>query len=41
MDQTQAAAAPGFAANATFDSLAAGPASTADQRADLTAGQNR
>ena len=29
--QTQVAAAPGFAANAAFDPLAAGPASTAAQ----------
>lgn len=39
--QTQAAAAPGFAANAAFDPLAAGPASTAAQPADPTAVQNR
>lgn len=39
--QTQVAAAPGFAANAAFDPLAAGPASTAAQPADPTAVQNR
>ncbi|HBR2024146.1 TPA: TrbI/VirB10 family protein [Klebsiella variicola] len=39
--QSQAAAAPGFAANAAFDPLAAGPASTAAQPADPTAVQNR
>ncbi|HHM8840635.1 TPA: TrbI/VirB10 family protein [Pseudomonas aeruginosa] len=39
--QTQMAAAPGFAANAAFDPLAAGPASTAAQPADPTAVQNR
>ena len=39
--QTQAAAAPGFAANAAFDPMAAGPASTAAQPADPTAVQNR
>ncbi|MBB4124952.1 type IV secretion system protein VirB10 [Xanthomonas translucens] len=39
--QTQAATAPGFAANAAFDPLAAGPASTAAQPADPTAVQNR
>ena len=39
--QTQAAAAPGFAANAAFDPSAAGPASTAAQPADPTAVQNR
>ncbi|HBO3715203.1 TPA: TrbI/VirB10 family protein [Pseudomonas aeruginosa] len=39
--QTQAAAASGFAANAAFDPLAAGPASTAAQPADPTAVQNR
>ena len=39
--QTQAAAAPGFAANAAFDLSAAGPASTAAQPADPTAVQNR
>ncbi|HCF5866387.1 TPA: TrbI/VirB10 family protein [Pseudomonas aeruginosa] len=39
--QTQAAAAPGFAANAAFDPSAAGPASTATQPADPTAVQNR
>ena len=38
--QTQVAA-PGFAANAAFDPLAAGPASTAAQPADPTAVQNR
>jgi type IV secretion system protein VirB10 len=39
--QTQVAAAPGFTANAAFDPLAAGPASTAAQPADPTAVQNR
>ncbi|BCX53378.1 TrbI/VirB10 family protein [Comamonas thiooxydans] len=39
--QTQVAAAPDFAANAAFDPLAAGPASTAAQPADPTAVQNR
>jgi type IV secretion system protein VirB10 len=39
--QTQVAAAPGFAANAAFDPLAVGPASTAAQPADPTAVQNR
>ncbi|WP_186233833.1 TrbI/VirB10 family protein [Burkholderia gladioli] len=39
--QSQAAAAPGFAANAAFDPMAAGPASTAAQPADPTAIQNR
>ncbi|WP_028624498.1 TrbI/VirB10 family protein [Pseudomonas sp. Ant30-3] len=39
--QSQVAAAPGFAANAAFDPLAAGPASTAAQPADPTAAQNR
>lgn len=39
--QPATAAAPGFAANAAFDPLAAGPASTAAQPADLTAVQNR
>ncbi|PZP61681.1 TrbI/VirB10 family protein [Pseudoxanthomonas winnipegensis] len=39
--QSQAAAAPGFAANAAFDPSAAGPASTAAQPADPTAVQNR
>lgn len=39
--QSQVAAAPGFAANAAFDPLAAGPASTAAQPADPTAVQNR
>lgn len=39
--QTQVAAAQGFAANAAFDPLAAGPASTAAQPADPTAVQNR
>ncbi|HCI5733941.1 TPA: TrbI/VirB10 family protein [Klebsiella variicola subsp. variicola] len=39
--QSQAAAAPGFAANAAFDPMAAGPASTAAQPADPTAVQNR
>ena len=41
MAQTQVAAARGFAANAVFDPLAAGPASTAAQPADPTAVQNR
>ncbi|MDD1788278.1 TrbI/VirB10 family protein [Burkholderia gladioli] len=39
--QSQAAAAPGFAANAAFDPMAAGPASTAAQLTDPTAIQNR
>jgi len=39
--QTQVAAAPGFAANAAFDPLAAGPASTAAQPADPTVAQNQ
>ena len=39
--QSQVAAAPGFAANAAFDPMAAGPASTAAQPADPTAVQNR
>ena len=39
--QSQVAAAPGLAANAAFDPLAAGPASTAAQPADPTAVQNR
>ncbi|ELY0895459.1 TrbI/VirB10 family protein [Pseudomonas aeruginosa] len=39
--QTQVAASQGFAANAAFDPLAAGPASTAAQPADPTAVQNR
>lgn len=39
--QSQVAATPGFAANAAFDPLAAGPASTAAQPADPTAVQNR
>ncbi|MDP8607884.1 TrbI/VirB10 family protein [Serratia marcescens] len=39
--QSQTAAAPGFAANAAFDPMAAGPASTAAQPADPTAVQNR
>lgn len=39
--QSQVAAAPGFAANAPFDPMAAGPASTAAQPADPTAVQNR
>jgi len=39
--QSQVAAAPGFATNAAFDPLAAGPASTAAQPADPTAVQNR
>ncbi|RLK57612.1 type IV secretion system protein VirB10 [Stenotrophomonas rhizophila] len=39
--QSQAAAAPGFAANSAFDPMAAGPASTAAQPADPTAVQNR
>ncbi|HGM8378875.1 TPA: TrbI/VirB10 family protein [Pseudomonas aeruginosa] len=39
--QSQVAAAPGFAANAAFDPMAAGPASTAAQTADPTAVQNR
>ena len=39
--QSQATAAPGFAANAAFDPLAAGPASTAAQPTDPTAVQNR
>ncbi len=39
--QSQVAAAPGFAADAAFDPLAGGPASTAAQPADPTAVQNR
>ncbi|HFI2283737.1 TPA: TrbI/VirB10 family protein, partial [Pseudomonas aeruginosa] len=39
--QSQVAAAPGFAANAAFDPMAAGPASTVAQPADPTAIQNR
>ncbi|USP11852.1 TrbI/VirB10 family protein [Aeromonas dhakensis] len=39
--QSQVAAAPGFDANAAFDPLAAGPASTAAQPVDPTAVQNR
>lgn len=39
--QSQVAAAPGFAVNAAFDPMAAGPASTAAQPADPTAVQNR
>ncbi|WP_372360670.1 TrbI/VirB10 family protein [Xanthomonas sp. NCPPB 1325] len=39
--QSQVAAAPGFAANAAFDPMAAGPATTAAQPADPTAVQNR
>ena len=39
--QSQVATAPGFAANAVFDPMAAGPASTAAQPADPTAVQNR
>ncbi|MDT3720656.1 TrbI/VirB10 family protein [Pseudomonas oryzihabitans] len=39
--QSQVAAAPGFSANAAFDPMAAGPASTAAQPADPTAVQNR
>ncbi|ABX16044.1 MULTISPECIES: TrbI/VirB10 family protein [Burkholderiaceae] len=39
--QSQAAAAPGSAANAAFDPMAAGPASTAAQPTDPTAVQNR
>ncbi|HBO5260857.1 TrbI/VirB10 family protein [Pseudomonas aeruginosa] len=39
--QSQVAAAPGFSANAPFDPMAAGPASTAAQPADPTAVQNR
>ena len=39
--QAQAAAAPGSAANAAFDPMAAGPASTAAQPTDPTAVQNR
>ncbi|MGV7187024.1 TrbI/VirB10 family protein [Xanthomonas axonopodis] len=39
--QSQTAAAPGVAAQAAFDPLAAGPASTAAQPADPTALQNR
>ncbi|HCF6204524.1 TPA: TrbI/VirB10 family protein [Pseudomonas aeruginosa] len=38
--QSQVAAAPGFAANASFDPMGAGPASTAAQPADPTAVQN-
>lgn len=41
MVQSQVAAAPGFAANAAFDPMAAGPASTPAQPADPTAVQNR
>ena len=41
MAQSQVAAASGFAANAAFDPLAAGPASTAAQPVDPTAVQNR
>ena len=39
--QSQVESAPGFAANAAFDPLAAGPASTAAQAIDPTAVQNR
>ncbi|MGL6233349.1 TrbI/VirB10 family protein [Aeromonas rivipollensis] len=39
--QSQVAAAPGFAANAAFDPMAAAPASTAALPADPTAVQNR
>jgi len=39
--QSQVESAPSFAANAAFDPLAAGPASTAAQPADPTAVQNR
>jgi len=39
--QSQVAAAPGFAANAAFDPMAAGPALMAAQPADPTAVQNR
>ncbi|HCH6841005.1 TPA: TrbI/VirB10 family protein [Pseudomonas aeruginosa] len=39
--QSQVAFAPGFATNAAFDPLAAGPASTAAQPTDPTAVQNR
>lgn len=39
--QSQVESAPGFAANAAFDPLAAGPASTAAQPVDPTAVQNR
>lgn len=39
--QSQVAVAPGFAANAAFDPMAAGPASTVAQLADPTAVQNR
>ncbi|CAM3930978.1 TrbI/VirB10 family protein [Bordetella muralis] len=39
--QSQLAAAPGFATNAAFDPMAAGPASTAAQSADPTTVQNR
>lgn len=39
--QSQVAVAPGFSANAAFDPLAAGPASTAAQPVDPTAVQNR
>lgn len=39
--QSQVASAPGFATNAAFDPLAAGPASTAAQPTDPTAVQNR
>ena len=39
--QSLAATAPGFAANAAFDPMAAGPASTAAQSTDPTTVQNR
>ncbi|MBX5893071.1 TrbI/VirB10 family protein [Pseudomonas aeruginosa] len=39
--QSQVAAAPGFSANAAFDPMAAGPASTAAQPADPITVQNR
>lgn len=39
--QSQVAAAPGFAANAAFDPMAAGPNSTQAQSTDPTAVQNR
>ncbi|HFH3376597.1 TPA: TrbI/VirB10 family protein [Pseudomonas aeruginosa] len=39
--QSQVAAAPGFSANAAFDPMVAGPASTAAQPADPTTVQNR
>lgn len=39
--QSQVESAPGFATNAAFDPLAAGPASTAAQPTDPTAVQNR